>query len=444
MKAGRQLEERITRYCTFGTLHLESLFLVFRARAPILVFRYLLKELIPQFLSALVVICAIIVVSQLVRLSEVLVTFGLSLENVFLPFLYILLPFVQLTIPMAYLFAVMLTFGRLSADGEYPGLLAAGYSLSRAAVPTLLIGVLLYAFAAVCALNLEAWGRREMVQFLYRKTQTELDNMIKYKLQSGVFVDDFLGYVLYVEKISTDRTKFENVLLAPAGEKDESQRAGFTVLAPSGSISGTVETGDLRMTLDNGTAFSHSPEGEQTSVLKFNHAEIDLLRIFQEQILGADAASDDYRSYTFTELLSFIKALEANPQRDVVVLRRARYLLHKRIAAPFATVTFAFFGMTLGVSDPRRGRSIAYIGVIATVIIGFVIMTAFDWLVEHGHIPLLVAAWAPNLILLAFGAFLLFQKNRLPPAEGTLDLANLPLLGRHGYLRRLLRKPRAA
>lgn len=408
-----------------------------RRSTAILVFRYLLKELVPQFLSALVVICAIIVVSQLVRLSEVLVTFGISLENVFLPFLYIILPFIQITIPMAYLFAVMLTFGRLSADGEYPGLLAAGYSLARAAVPTLLLSVLLYGVAALCALNLEAWGRREMVQFLYRKTQTELDNMIKYKLQSGVFLDDFLGYVLYAEKISADRSKFENVLLAPAAGKDGG--SGFTMLAPSGSVSGSVETGDLRMTLDNGVAMSHAQDAVETSLLKFNHAEIDLLRIFQEQILGADAASDDFRSYSFTDLLTFLDGLKANPERDERVYRRARYLFHKRVSQPFAVITFAFFGMTLGVSDPRRGKSIAYVGVILTVIIGFVIVTAFDWLVENAGAPLIPAAWAPNIILLAFGAFLLYQKNRLPPAENSLDLANLPLVGRHGALRRLLK-----
>lgn len=388
------------------------------------------------------VICAIIVVSQLVRLSEVLVTFGLSLENIFLPFLYIVLPFVQITIPIAFLVAVMLTFGRLSADGEYPGLLAAGYSLARAAVPTLIVGVALYGIGVFCALNLEAWGRREMVQFVYRKTQTELDNMIKYRLQSGVFLDDFLGYVLYSEKISADRTKLENVLLAPAGDKDEG-RAGFTMLAPSGTVSGSVETGDLRMTLDNGMAYSHSPEGEQTSVLKFNHAEIDLLRIFQEQILGADAAVDDYRSYTLTELRDYIKNGATDPKRNEAFYRRAQYLLQKRIAAPFAAITFAFFGMTLGVSDPRRGKSIAYIGVIATVIFGYVIMTGFDWLVENRAGPMVLSAWAPNILLLAFGGFLLYQKNRLPPGESTLDPVNLPLIGRHGALRRMLSKQAA-
>ena len=106
-------------------------------------------------------ICSIIVVSQLVRLSEVLVAFGLSLENVFLPFLYIIVPFISLTIPIAFLFAVVLTFARLSADGEYPAMLAAGFPLRSSARPVLAVALVLYVVAAICAINLEAWGRRE-------------------------------------------------------------------------------------------------------------------------------------------------------------------------------------------------------------------------------------------------------------------------------------------
>jgi lipopolysaccharide export system permease protein len=395
----------------------------------LLVFRYFLKELVPQFLSALIVICSIIVVSQLVRLSEVLVTFGLSLENVFLPFLYIILPFISLTIPMAFLFAVVLTFGRLSNDGEYAALLAAGYSLRRASRPVMLTAVVLYFIAAASALNLEAWGRRELVQFLYRKTQSELDNMVKYKMQSGVFLDDFLGYVIYAEKISSDRTKFENVMIAPGSDN---KKDNFTMLAPSGSISGSVETEDLMLSLDYGVAYSVRPGTDKTSILKFTRAEIDLLRVFREQITGGEAAEDDFRSYRPFELVEFIDKLKTDPKRDEGVFRRASYLLHSRIGSPFAVITFAFFGMVLGVSDPRRGKSAAYIGAIGTIIAGYILMMAFKWLAEAGHLSPVAAAWLPNLLLFSFGLFLVYQKNRLPPSEGTLDPQNLPFLRQHG------------
>ena len=56
-------------------------------------FFYFLKELLPQFLTSLCVLSSVIVISQLIRLSEVLVTFGLTLENLLMPFLFIMLPF---------------------------------------------------------------------------------------------------------------------------------------------------------------------------------------------------------------------------------------------------------------------------------------------------------------------------------------------------------------
>lgn len=393
----------------------------------ILIYRYLLRELIPQFLSAMIVICSIIVVSQLVRLSDVLVAFGISLENVFLPFLYTILPFLSLTIPMGYLFAVVLSFGRLSADGEYPALLAAGFPLRRAAVPVMLVALVLYGIAAASALHLEAWGRREMVQFLYRKTQTELDNLVRYKMQAGVFLEDFLGYVLYAEKISPDRTRFENVMLAP---RSEDRSRNFTVLAPSGRMTGTVEGGDLRLLLENGLGFSSRADQDQSAVMRFQKAEIDILRIFHEQIIGSDAAEDDYRGYRPMELVRFIDGLLAKANPDLSLYRRARYLLHQRIAAPFAVMTFALFGIVLGVSDPRRGKSMGYIGAIGTIISGYVLMMTAKWLAEQGYVAVPLAAWLPNILLLVLGLFLLYQKNRLPPSEATLAWENLPIIGR--------------
>ncbi len=367
--------------------------------------------------------------SQLVRLSEVLVTFGLSLENLFLPFLYIILPFLSTTIPIAYLFAVLLTFARLSADGEYAALLANGYSLKRCTKPVLLVGAILYGCATMCAVNLEAWGRRELVQFLYRKTQTELDNILRYKLQPGVFLEDFLGYVLYAEKISPDRSKFENVLLAPGSHI---KGGPFTLLAPQGGISGSVETGDLKLTLLQGMSFAAEPGDNPDSgisILKFKKLELDILRIFREQIIGADDAEDDFRSYTVGDLSQFIEDLKLVPEPttdELNSLLRASYLFHQRIASPFAVITFALFGMVLGVSDPRRGKSLGYVGGIVTIMLGYVVMMGFKWFAEKGNMPAYLAAWIPNLILLLAGGFLTWQKHRLPPSESTLAWENMP------------------
>ena len=337
-------------------------------------FFYFLKELLPQFFTTLCVLSAVIVISQLIRLSEVLVTFGLTAENILLPFLFIMLPFLAFTIPIAFMFAVLLAFSRFSADGEYTAMLASGYSLSRAAVPVLLIGTILYGAAAYCAMNFEPWGRRETIQFYHRKTQTELDNMIKVKLKPGVFLDDFLGYVLYAEEISQDRTQFKNVMLAPGSA---SVNQNFTLLAPRGSVSGSVETGDLRMEFASGVIYTSQPSSDETSVVRFERSELDLIRIFQEQIFGADAASDDYRSFRPVELWNYIGQFppeETLNEQDRKVYLKARYLFHQRLGLPFSCITFALFAMVLGIQDERRGKGFGYLGSILTIILGYVFL----------------------------------------------------------------------
>ncbi len=332
---------------------------------------------------------------------------------------------------MAYLFGVLLGFSRLSADGEFTALLASGYSLARASVPILAVGALLYVIAAFCALNLEPWGRRELIDFYHRKAETELDNILKYKLQSGVFLDDFLGFVLYAETVSADRTHFDHVMLAPGRNRRKGQN--FTLFAPAGAISGSVETGDLKMSFDYGTIYSSRTDGDQAAVMKFKHMEIDILRIFQEQIFGSGDNSGDYRSFGPVGLWNYIdKAKEkaGNSRKDALHYYKARFLFHQRAGLPFAAVTFAMFAMVLGIQDQRKGRSSAYIGAIFAIIGGYVFMMGFKWLAERGSLSAPLAAWAPNLLLFLFGAFLLYQKNRLPSSEPTLDPRNIPFVNR--------------
>ena len=118
-------------------------------------------------------------VSQLVRLSSILVNFGISAETLLIPFLFFVLPFLSFTIPISYLYAVLLGMGRLSSDGEYTAMLASGFSLRKALRPILALGFVLYFFASYASLYFEPWGRRESELFFHRQAQTQLDNIIK-------------------------------------------------------------------------------------------------------------------------------------------------------------------------------------------------------------------------------------------------------------------------
>ena len=387
-----------------------------------ILFFYILREVLPQFFSSLLILASVLIISQLARLTELLVAFGVSLENFFLPLVYIVLPFIPFNIPIAFLFAVMLAFGRFSADGEYAGLLACGYPLRRAAVPVALLAVVFCASGVVAGAYLEPWGRRELVRFIFDKTKNEVDNMVRVKIQPGIFTDNFLGYTFYAEGISADRTRMTNIMLAPPA----GSRQAFTILAPRGSITGTADTGDLKMSLEGGEGFSQSGEKLSGSVLKFRRAEFDLLRLFREQLIDAAVGDEDYRSFAPADLTAYIAKLRNAEPRDDAQLIRARYLFHNRIASPFSVFFFGMFGMVIGVVDPRAQKNRAYVYGIAAIIVGYVFMMGFRWFADRGWIDAILAAWMPHVITFCAGAFLLYQKDRLPPSEPVLQRSNLP------------------
>lgn len=380
-------------------------------------------EILKQFVTMLFIINAVLIVTRVVQLSEIIVAFGFSLENLFLPILYTVLPFLTFTIPISFLFAVFMHYSRLNQDGEFTAMQAAGFSLRRAALPMFLVAAGLYICTALSATHLESWGRREFLQFLYRNMQTQLDNFIKVQLKPGVFFDDFLGFVLYAEEISPDHTKLNKVLIAP--RKANNGENYFTIFAPTGLISGSVENGDLKLNLRNGRSYAYDPTGKQTRVFEFNEADINLLKVFPKRILGEKQKKDDFRSYNAQELSSYVDRISSEDPHSKNFYK-ASYLFHQRIGVPFIALIFGIFGMVLGIQDLRQAKNHAFMWVIVVVLSNYVVIMGFKWLGEQGLLPAILAVWIPNIILLSISSFMAYQKGRLPPSERIFARENLP------------------
>ena len=347
---------------------------------------------------------------------------GLSFENILLPIVFVAVPFLSLTIPMAFMFAVMLAFSRMSADGEVVALLAAGYSLRKALLPLMMIATVLVGAGIYVSTSLEAWGRREFLSFTYRKTQTELDNIIRSKVQPGVFVDNFLGFVLHAEEVSSDKKEYKKVILSP--QKRTGKYDGFTLSAPEGKIEGSVETGQLVLTLMNG--FGYGSKGQSYRSFRFETMKIDLLRLFRDQIFGGDNLSNDYQSLPISQLGSYVQEQKKSGNGDTPEYRKAHYLYHKRWATPFATFVFFFFALVFGISEQRRPKGTAYASCIGVIMTSYLITVGFKWLTENGYMGAMLASWGPHLLLLPLGVFMVYQRNRLPISEPVLALRNMP------------------
>ncbi|RYZ87244.1 MAG: LptF/LptG family permease, partial [Proteobacteria bacterium] len=374
-----------------------------RRGSVITLFFYFFFEIFPQFITVFCVLSSIIVITQLPSISNLLVTVGVTIENVLLPVLFLLVPVISYIIPIALLFAVLLGFSRLSSDGEYSAMTAAGYSLRRAMVPVLIIATGAYALAIATSVYFEPWARREAVRFTHEKVETQLDNMLKYKMKQGVFQDDFLGYVLYAEKISPDHTQLENVMMAPG---KDSQKEHFTLLAPTASIDGAVATGDLKMTFNYGIIYTVKPDSPDVSVMKFKEMDLDLFQILRQQKFGNDSEEDDFRNYGSVDLwnsLNKIKDSKDPKIRDTFL--KSLSLFHQRLSFPFACFSFALLAMVFGIQDERKGKSYGYLLVCLVMITGYVFIMSFKSLSEKGQIPVIIGAWLPQIVMLIFAIF---------------------------------------
>jgi hypothetical protein len=52
---------------------------------------------------------------------------------------------------------------------------------------------------------------------------------------------------------------------------------------------------------------------------------------------------------------------------------------------------------------------------------------SFKYLAEKGDLSAPLGAWLPQIIMLAFALFLVYQRNRLPPSESVFDLKRIPI-----------------
>src|SRR5512145_1997129 len=114
-----------------------------------LVDRYLLRELVPPFLLGVLIFTFLLLMSQILRLMELIVNKGVDIGTILRLILYLLPSILVLTVPMSVFLATVVTFGRLSAENELTAFKTGGYSLLRLTAPAA-------AFAA-CAYALASW-----------------------------------------------------------------------------------------------------------------------------------------------------------------------------------------------------------------------------------------------------------------------------------------------
>jgi lipopolysaccharide export LptBFGC system permease protein LptF len=171
-----------------------------------LIDRFVSRELLVNVLFAIAVLSLVLVVGNIFRkLLPLLVNHDVPVEYL-LAFIAYVLPFSLIfTIPWGLLTAILLVFGRLSADNELTALRSNGVSISRICIPLAFIAL---GCTAVCLWLNVAVAPKAQEQL--RSTIFDLATRNPMALfGSDQVIDEFPGRKIYVGK--KDGNKLENI-----------------------------------------------------------------------------------------------------------------------------------------------------------------------------------------------------------------------------------------
>ena len=172
-----------------------------------LIDRYIGRQIIFTALFAVSVLTFVLVLGNVFKLLDVLINHDVPLEIIISVVAYILPFSLTYTIPWGFVTAVLLVFGKLSAENEFIALRSSGVSITRICVP--LFWLLLVCVGICLWINLDVAPRAQnnMKNAVVRlATQDPLA-----LFGSDHVIDDFPGKKIYVE--AKNGRELKNILV---------------------------------------------------------------------------------------------------------------------------------------------------------------------------------------------------------------------------------------
>ncbi len=378
---------------------------------------YLIREVFTVFIAALGVLSAVMMLGNAVKqVLSLMVSRQIPLPEL-LKAVSLLMPFVLVfALPIALLTAVLLVFGRLSADQEILAAKAGGISLLSLISPVLLLAIAGSVFTA--GLNMD-WAPRSRVAFKAMASGSR-DFRPENLLVTGQFISDFPNCTIYIGK--RDGTAFRNVLLYVFNEKDG--RLMQRINARRATVKWKLEERIAIFSLQEAQVYFRMAEqneelekvGVESGVTAtrtddpawgtYSFGEADQPIGFAG--LSRETERPKLSEMTFSQLRQELKTIRSRGIDPTPII----FQLHRQVSFSFACFVFVLVGIPLGIQAHRRETSVGIVVALVLVMVYFGFMFLGQAMeTQPGAYPYLIV-WIPNLLFTAGGFWLLARADR--------------------------------
>lgn len=360
--------------------------------------RYMIREVIPPFLLALLVFTFVLIIPFIIDLAEQMIAKGVPSGTILRLAATLLPSSLALTVPMALLIGLLVGLGRLSADREFVVMMACGISPYRLLHPILV-------FAVVC------WGATSWLMIkgmpdgnqAFREISQEIVmNRAEGEVRPRVFFEDFPNIVLYVREVPLNGRGWIDVLAADTSSPSQP----IVYLARRGRMVVDRQARTIQMVLEEGTR--HTTKLDDPTAYEVLRFDSTIVSLDPESVFPRTGPARGERELSIEDLNARAKEMAAegqSPHNPVMEI-------HKKFSVPVACFVFALLGLALGASNRKDGKLAAFVIGIGVIFAYYVLMFTGQSLVKGFWIPPWLAMWLPNLVLGAAGLLLLVRRAR--------------------------------
>jgi len=365
------------------------------------IFRYLALEVLQYTVLAFLAASPVLLIPNVFdQLGDFLVV-GVTGDDIQIVLGWVLVLVAGYSLPIAFAFGLLLALGRLHGDREIAAMRACGLSVSSLVIPVVAVGALLSLFTGVVLIGFEheAWKQIESTerQILSRGAVIEPGRFQRF------------GKRMILAQNRRGKNHFEGIMISD----HTAEEMPLLIFAESADYSFEPETGVLRLLLANGDMLLDPYPSEEFREHRISFARFDYS--FRAPWLVGDRWEFRPTQLSLGELRSTIARRNRGEKVPGLRYRETRYyesMLYRMFAIPTAPLLFSLIGVPLAILGFVRSRPRGML--LALLLLG-AYYTLFVFAYESarsGLLPPLPAIWAPNALVFAIGAILLFYTVR--------------------------------
>ena len=366
-------------------------------------YTHIIKELMSPFILGLLIFTFILLTNRILKLMDLVVNKGVGLVEVVKLIIFLLPSFLMLTIPMSVLLAILITLGRLSADGELTAMKASGISLYQILAPFMALCLTGFLLANMLSLLLLPQGngafRRQLFSLSKRHSEANL--------QERIFNDDFNGLIIYINEIPGQGKHMKGIVIS---DKRESEIPSLIIGAEGMIISDQNEM-KVTLRLFNGSIHRAAKESRTYQRAVFKTYDMNL------QLSSEESESDMEIKYSEQSIAALINLLTDRSKEGKSSIK-IQTEIHKRFAFPFACVVLGLVGIPFGAYRRKGTRSYGFVLCIIILFLYYLFLNFGETLAKRGVLYPALGIWLPNIILGVMGSYLLSAVSREKPIPG--------------------------